>query len=337
VLVESLYPENHSERVVITTRLCSLPSEDRSSQEAQLNEPSRSSEWQRARDSKGVIRQTHIGGQALLEGIMMRGRYNWAVAVRCPDGSIHTEEHELISGRQKNSWMYKPVIRGCTALVESLALGYQALQIATENAFSDEDDEPNEPSGLEVSSSELPQPEFNLLASDPTQPAGSQVSSSNASQSMTDDNYQPQQISSQTAEVQHFDTEQTSDQQDTPVIQELPRQPLKKGDDKESTELPKSLITISMIIGILLGIFIFVALPAILTNLLVGDYGEKTLLWNLVDGFIRIAIFVFYLFLIGRMPDIARMFGYHGAEHKTIHCYEHGNELTPTNASVYPT
>jgi uncharacterized protein YqhQ len=92
-----------------------------------------------------------------------------------------------------------------------------------------------------------------------------------------------------------------------------------------------------MIIGILLGVGLFVVLPAFVTNLLVGDYGEKTLLWNLIDGVLRIVVFVFYIWLIGRMKDIKRMFGYHGAEHKTIHCYEHGLELTVANARSFPT
>ena len=146
-------------------------------------------------------RKTHVGGQALLEGIMMRGKLNWAVAVRKPDGSIHVEEHDLASGRKQNSWLTWPFVRGCTALVESLMLGFKALAIA---------------------------------------------------------------------------------------------------------------------------------------NLLVGEYDARTLAWNLVDGIVRVAIFVFYLWLIGRMSDIKRMFMYHGAEHKTIHCYEHGLPLTPDNARRFP-
>jgi len=82
---------------------------------------------------------------------------------------------------------------------------------------------------------------------------------------------------------------------------------------------------------------VFIALPAVITNLLVGDYGGRTLLWNLVDGVLRIAIFVVYIWLIGRLKDIQRMFAYHGAEHKTIHCFEHGLELTPENAQKFPT
>ena len=71
-------------------------------------------------------------------------------------------------------------------------------------------------------------------------------------------------------------------------------------------------------------------------GVLVGEYDDKTLLWNVVDGIVRIVVFVFYIWLIGRMQDIKRMFSYHGAEHKTIHCYEHGLPLTPENARSFP-
>ena len=84
--------------------------------------------------------KTHIGGQALIEGIMMRGKLNWAVAVREPSGTIYTEEHDLASGKQKNKWMYWPLVRGCVALVESLGLGYKALEIAAMHAYGDEEE-----------------------------------------------------------------------------------------------------------------------------------------------------------------------------------------------------
>ena len=93
-------------------------------------------------DTEGVVRQTHVGGQALIEGVMMRGRYNWAVAVREPAGTIYTEEHDLASGRKKNRWMHVPVVRGVTAFVESLGLGYKAIQVSADHAYDfDEDDE----------------------------------------------------------------------------------------------------------------------------------------------------------------------------------------------------
>ena len=95
-------------------------------------------------------------------------------------------------------------------------------------------------------------------------------------------------------------------------------------------------MAISMVLGLLLGVGLFIVAPAFIANVLVGEYDDKTLLWNVVDGIVRIVVFVFYIWLIGRMQDIKRMFSYHGAEHKTIHCYEHGLPLTPENARSFP-
>lgn len=95
-------------------------------------------------------------------------------------------------------------------------------------------------------------------------------------------------------------------------------------------------MAISMVLGLLLGVGLFIIAPAFIANVLVGEYDDKTLLWNVVDGIVRIVVFVFYIWLIGRMQDIKRMFSYHGAEHKTIHCYEHGLPLTPENARSFP-
>ena len=96
------------------------------------------------------------------------------------------------------------------------------------------------------------------------------------------------------------------------------------------------LLVISMVLGLVLGVVLFIVAPAFVTNLILGEYDEHTLAWNIVDGILRVAVFIFYIWLIGRMKDIKRMFGYHGAEHKTIHCYEHGLDLTPANARSFP-
>ncbi|MEG2458544.1 MAG: DUF1385 domain-containing protein [Raoultibacter sp.] len=224
--------------------------------------------------SEDGAKKTHVGGQALIEGIMMRGKYNWAVAVREPSGSIYLEEHDLSSGRKKNSWMYWPLIRGCRALVESLILGYKALEIAALHAFADEAEE-EEP----------------------------QVASPHDGAPQTD--------APQTAA------------------------PKESFMDKE-VEFGKKEMAISMVLGLVLGVGLFIVAPALITNLIVGEYDSNTLLWNIVDGLLRVVVFVFYIWLIGRMKDIKRMFGYHGAEHKTIHCYEHGLPLTPENARSFP-
>ena len=216
-----------------------------------------------------VQQRTHIGGQALIEGIMMRGRYNWAVAVRQPDGTIYTEEHDLASGKKKNSWMYWPVIRGCTAFVESLALGYKALGISSEHAY-DWDEEENAPEG------------------------------------------------------------------DTPVVDAMTEKPAPIKAEESKSSGTGALMTISMIIGIILGVVIFMVLPAAVSNLVLGESSMNSVAWNILDGILRVAIFIAYIWLISLMKDIRRMFSYHGAEHKTIHCFEHGEELTPERAMDFP-
>lgn len=89
---------------------------------------------------------------------------------------------------------------------------------------------------------------------------------------------------------------------------------------------------ISVCMGLLLGIGLFVALPVAVTNLLMGDLqAHNSLVWNLVEAALRLVALVIYIWCIGRMPDMARVFAYHGAEHQAIHCYEHGLDLTPQN------
>lgn len=228
------------------------------------------SDLSRAFSEDGAIK-THVGGQALIEGVMMRGKYNWAVAVREPDGAIYVEEHDLNSGKDKNGWMYWPLVRGCRALVESLMLGLKALEIAALHAFGDEE--------------------------------GEQKAAAEAS-----------------AEAVDYETTLTEDAETR----------------EEEEEFGHREMMISMIVGLVLGVVLFIVAPAAITNLIVGEYDDHTLAWNIVDGLLRVAVFVFYIWLIGRMEDIKRMFMYHGAEHKAIHCFEHGLPMTPENARQFP-
>ncbi len=175
----------------------------------------------------GPVTHTHIGGQAVLEGIMMRGRYNWAVAVRTPDGSIHSEEHDLVSAAKKHAWMRKPIIRGVVALVETLSLAMKAFAISAS-------------------------------------------------------------MSGETEEEQLSGKE----------------------------------IGLSLVLGIGLAVGLFIILPAILTNFVVSAT-DHPFVWNIIDGILRVLAFFLYILAISKMGEIQRVFAYHGAEHKTIHAYEH--------------
>lgn len=253
----------------------------------------------RAFSEDGALK-THIGGQALLEGVMMRGKFNWAVAVRQPDNIIYTEEYDLASGKKKNGWLYWPIVRGCRAFVESLVLGYKALSVAVEHAFTDAD-------AAEGASAEAQRqrPAFNEALD----------SSDNANESLEEPSDSVQSSDAEGASSKVSDSVQSSNSE--PALSSME-------------------MALSMGLGLLLGVVLFVVAPAFITNLIIGEYDSNTFAWNVVDGILRIAVFVFYIWLIGRMEDIKRMFAYHGAEHKTIHCYEHGLPLTPENARQFP-
>lgn len=338
--------------------------------------------------SEDGARKTHVGGQALLEGVMMRGKYNWAVGVREPDGGVYEESHDLASGRAKNGWMYWPCVRGCRAMVESLVLGYKALEIAALHAFSeDEEDEADsasaqrarvtgsdgiaakaaasmrqaeasgsgkhaeekavfEPSVAEdaagvgaasshplVGDADVESP-AHLSACNPDGEAPvSAPTPADAAFSWKDDFGRPDTMIDALGAQRSLEvvSEPTSADGASAAAASA-SSPKSDGD----AVFGKKEMAFSMVLGLVMGVVLFIVAPAFITNLLVGEYDAHTLAWNIVDGLLRVAVFVFYIWLIGRMSDIRRMFGYHGAEHKTIHCYEHGLPLTPENARQFP-
>ncbi len=200
--------------------------------------------------------KTHIGGAALVEGVMMRGKYNWALAVRTPTGEIYTEEHEL-EPKDPSSIKAKPFIRGWFALIDAIKLNNKAMNIAIEHAYPEED------------------------------------------VSVADD---------------AADTETVTKPQDL-----------------------KSRIgtIVGTVLAALVAIVVFNVLPSMVANLICGDYSEHPFWWNTVQNILQIALFALYVWLISMHPDMHRLFGYHGAEHQTIHCYEHGLELNPQNAGSF--
>lgn len=188
------------------------------------------------------VTHTHIGGQALLEGVMMRGKSSWAVAVRTADGALHVEDHEL-PARNRTGWRTWPVARGVWAMYETLALSLRAFGIAAALA----------------------------------------------------------------------------------------------GETEEEQLSPKE-IGWTIALGVLLAVVTFIIAPALLTNLVTGSSAKANpFAWNAVDGVLRLVVFFLYIWGIGWMPDIRRVFAYHGAEHKSIHAYEHGLPLQPRYIQRYGT
>ena len=293
--------------------------------------PSKRSAVKRAFAEDGA-NKTHVGGQALIEGVMMRGRYNWAAAVREPSGNIYIEEHDLASGKAKNKWLYWPVVRGCRAFVESLILGYKALEIAAMHAYGDEE-EPGA-KAEEVSA--------NGAISKEGVSADEGVASETSDFSWKNDFGNPDEAIDALGAQRSLDIVVETNAAESGAVEPNAVEPgaaaLESDETRDGDDggFGKREMAISMVLGLLLGVGLFIVAPAFIANVLVGEYDDKTLLWNVVDGIVRIVVFVFYIWLIGRMQDIKRMFSYHGAEHKTIHCYEHGLPLTPENARSFP-
>lgn len=293
--------------------------------------PSKRSAVKRAFAEDGA-NKTHVGGQALIEGVMMRGRYNWAAAVREPSGNIYIEEHDLASGKAKNKWLYWPVVRGCRAFVESLILGYKALEIAAMHAYGDEE----EPGAKAEEAS------TNGAVSKEDASFDESVASEISGFSWKNDFGNPDEAIDALGAQRSLDIVVETNAAEAGAVESNAVEPGAAASESDETRdgddggFGKREMAISMVLGLLLGVGLFIVAPAFIANVLVGEYDDKTLLWNVVDGIVRIVVFVFYIWLIGRMQDIKRMFSYHGAEHKTIHCYEHGLPLTPENARSFP-
>lgn len=255
-------------------------------------------------------RKTHIGGQALIEGVMMRGKNCWAIGVREPDGGLFSQEYPLSKKGNRPTWFSWPLVRGCVALVDSLTLGFKALEIAANKAFDDEEEIAESPA-----------------SNDPESPAShdSESLASNSPKSRLADTGSSAPNDTVSSELSTSDFGSSSNPESASV-----------SDSTDEGVLSKAEMTFAMVLGVVLAVALFILLPAGLSNVIVGEYEQNPFVWNIVDGVVRVAIFIFYVWLIGRMPDIKRMFSYHGAEHKTIHCYEHGLELTPENARQFP-
>jgi uncharacterized protein YqhQ len=179
-----------------------------------------------------------IGGQAVLEGVMMRSPSRWSLAVRKPDGEIAEVNFPISSLMARRRIFRLPVIRGVIALGESLAIGFRALAISANYAAQEEDEE--------------------------------------------------------TGEVQ--------------------------------TELSRGAIFFAFAIAIGFALLLFKVTPVVITNFLPI---ERTGVFVLVEGLIRVSIFIAYLSLISLLPDLRRVFQYHGAEHKAINALEAGDPLEP--------
>ena len=192
-------------------------------------------------------KMTSIGGQAVIEGVMMRGPHKIATAVRKPDGEIIIDEKE---NKSLGKIAKVPIIRGVIAFISSMVIGVKSLMFSAK--FYDVEDEN------------------------------------------------------------------------------------KKEKKKETKEnMSDWMIYGSVIVALCMSVGLFIVLPNVISNIFVPNKEANPVIYNLVESIVKIAIFLGYLFAVSLMKDIQRTFEYHGAEHKTIFCYENGEELIPENVKKY--
>ncbi len=188
------------------------------------------------------MEKINIGGQAVIEGVMMRAPRSMAIAVRRPNGEIVVKRDRVVPLAERFPLLKLPVIRGAVALFSSLLIGLKALSFSANEAAAE-------------------------------------------------------------------------------------------GEEKE--EISALAMGGTMAVALLFGILLFFILPLYLAKLLVPVIGDSNLIFNLVDGVIRVLVFLLYIYSISRMNDIQRVFQYHGAEHKSIFAFEAGDELTVENVKGY--
>lgn len=198
--------------------------------------------------------KTSVGGQALIEGVMMQGPKGMATAVRKPDGEILVEYHEIKHVRDKVKFLGLPIIRGVVNFIESMIMGYKTLMYSAEISGMEEYDEEN---------------------------------------------------------LSKFEKWLT---------------------DKFGDKLMNFVTVLGSVLGVALAFVLFMYFPVLVFNKLnEWTSGALTNWQGLIEGVMKMAIFVIYIALVSRMNDIKRLFMYHGAEHKSIACYEAGEELTVEN------
>lgn len=243
--------------------------------------------------------KTRIGGQAVMEGVMMRSGKLAAVAVRRPDGQISIKEYQLSLLKEKFKFLGWPIIRGVVNFGEMMVFGYKTLMYsAAESGFDDIDSKDNvtkpiDQTALQTDEEQLPDATLNI------------------------------------------DLELNADKHLTEVTlnNDLELNEEKNNNNKNKTGDGIMMIAASFI-GVILAVGLFTILPVYLVgtlDLFLPIEGYR----SLVEGLLKFIIFTLYLFLVTRLKEIHRVFEYHGAEHKTIACYEAGEPLTPENAAKH--
>ncbi|MBR3893563.1 MAG: DUF1385 domain-containing protein [Clostridia bacterium] len=276
------------------------------------------------KEVQACARKTSIGGQALMEGIMMRGPKTYAMAVRNTKGEIVIEEAENKTAKRPAICRW-PIIRGIFGYIDSMVLGYKCLMRSAEI------------SGLEDLVEESPKKKKKREAAEAAKAAEAAAVTEETAEA-------GEQKPAEAAETPEAETPAATTSED-------PKQtPAEEKTDKNAAEEEKKLpawvwgvlSTVTVVLTVVLSLGLFMYLPSKLYALLAEHVGFLTgngvawdSLWKSVfEGVVKIGLIVGYMSLVSLMKDIRRTYMYHGAEHKTIFCYEAGLELTVENVRL---
>ncbi len=271
--------------------------------------------------------RTSIGGQALMEGIMMRGPKKTAMAVRNPKGEIVLEESET-RGAKRPKICRLPIIRGIFGYIDSMVVGYKALMRSAEIA------------GLEDMVEESDKKKKKRLEREAAQKAESeQIVAESESETA-------EPLTEEIAEQPISETEEaTAEPAGQPAGEKAAEVAKPEDGEKKEDKLPAWVMTLTMVLSILFGvalaIALFIWLPTFLFNRVflwavpaaadTGHAAVNSLIKSAFEGVIKVVLLVGYMGVISLEKDIRRTFRYHGAEHKSIFCYEAGLDLTVEN------
>ncbi len=263
-----------------------------------------------------VKKKTSIGGQALIEGIMMRGPEKTAMSVRHTSGEIITEEWPTSGSKRAKIWKL-PLIRGVYNFVDSMYFGYKCLMRSAELSGIEDEEEAANPVTAASSISEETEEKTGI----PAVPAPADAATEEVCPA-----------ESAVAVAAKEEGAPAAEEQEAPAGTE-------KTGEKDEGFFAKFgmtlLMVVSSILGVVLAIGLFIYLPSLLFNLLMKIeplQGLNNQIWRAVfEGLLRIVLFVGYIAAVSLMKDIRRVFQYHGAEHKCIFCYEKGLPLTVEN------
>ncbi len=266
-----------------------------------------------SKKNKNECKKTSIGGQALIEGIMMRGPKMTAMAVRNTRGEMVLEKWKT-QEKPTPKWAKLPIVRGVYAFITSMVTGYKSLMRSAEI------------SGLEEAEEELRREKEAKRAAKAAKKAEKAKKATDA---------EPVAETATDAEAAEHIAEPAAET----AADEKQKNKENKKDKKESSALTTGIMIVASVLGVALSVGLFIGLPVLLyplcSKLLPESVTENEILNSLVksvfEGVLRIIVLVAYMLIVSLMKDIRRTFKYHGAEHKTIFCYEHGNKLTVEN------